>query len=644
VTAGQNEISNFDLKFSLETFDGTATALVNVVFGEDSLSAPLRMTLLSDENRAYNDTGDSGLFSIRIPEAYTLSITSGGVTSTLFDKPRPLDMRITHTQGRFDIFTVNTDAVNGWLLDSGLVLLNVGAGSPVRFNLTGILSEDVLELDINDLAVNITPFATLLSFSFFSVYGGHLSGNVHIDGTLQNPEFSGELTGTNIELNSPDFVTEHLNAATASFIIDSNRLTAEAIPFASNSGGILLGLELFMDGWKFEELALSLKTPENLFQAADVSLSRFQIAGEGICDLNIRVRPEDVLITGKITAQNGSFEVTTSQSDDASSSSRQGQNSESRKAVVIDLTATVGNRIQMVASAPNIASLRGLVTPGTVVKITSDSMLNSFDLRGDILLRGGEIEYLSRTFYLREGRVFFDGNTETLDPLVTLRAEIRETDTAGEQIRITLSATNQRLSELDATFSSSPPRSESEIYALFGKILLGNTEDSTKFLVGGISNFVGGMLQNAVLQQMEEGLRNLLKFDIFSVRTLAAQNIITSLIPNSQATEQQVSATESQKTLSAGNIFDNTTVYIGRYFGSSVYVDTLVLFTYDEALEIVNPVSNGIVITPEVGLEMSAPFATIRWSLAPVLRPGEMSFASVLVSSASVTLSWKLSF
>jgi hypothetical protein len=258
IAAGKNAIRDLKFDFSFETFAGTAGAQLDLNFGEDSLSAPLLINLASEETRADNSAADSGFFPLRVPETYSLSIASSGFTSTLFAKPKPLEMNIVHTKGRFDVFTVNTNAVRGWLLDSGLVALNVGADSPVRFELAGSVVQDALELDINNIAINVAPFSNLLSFPFVSVYDGFMSGNAHIGGTIQNPEFSGELIGTNIELNSPDFVTEHLNARTASFIIDSNQLTAEAIPFKSNSGGVLLDLELFMDGWKFEQVSIAI--------------------------------------------------------------------------------------------------------------------------------------------------------------------------------------------------------------------------------------------------------------------------------------------------------------------------------------------------------------------------------------------------
>ena len=47
-----------------------------------------------------------------------------------------------------------------------------------------------------------------------------------------------------------------------------------------------------------------------------------------------------------------------------------------------------------------------------------------------------------------------------------------------------------------------------------------------------------------------------------------------------------------------------------------------------------------IVFQPEIGLEMEAPFANIRWNFAPDLE----NFADTVVSSTSVTLSWRFTF
>jgi hypothetical protein len=63
-------------------------------------------------------------------------------------------------------------------------------------------------------------------------------------------------------------------------------------------------------------------------------------------------------------------------------------------------------------------------------------------------------------------------------------------------------------------------------------------------------------------------------------------------------------------------------------------------WVYDEAKASAADTTGGLVFQPEIGLELEAPFANIRWSLAPDLSELNQS----IVSAASITLSWRLSF
>ena len=93
-------------------------------------------------------------------------------------------------------------------------------------------------------------------------------------------------------------------------------------------------------------------------------------------------------------------------------------------------------------------------------------------------------------------------------------------------------------------------------------------------------------------------------------------------------------------TPSVGNYFDNSTVYIGKYFGSSLYADALLQWTYDEAKATRDGSSQGLVFQPELGFELSSPFANIRWNFAPDLGALQNSW----VPATSVTLSWRFTF
>jgi hypothetical protein len=97
---------------------------------------------------------------------------------------------------------------------------------------------------------------------------------------------------------------------------------------------------------------------------------------------------------------------------------------------------------------------------------------------------------------------------------------------------------------------------------------------------------------------------------------------------------------QQSKTLTAGRLLENSTVYAGKYFGSSIYVDALLHLSYDENEVLSKRSATGIVLQPQVGLELTSPFVTIRWSIAPEL--GKSDF--LWVDATSITLSWKFNF
>ena len=108
-----------------------------------------------------------------------------------------------------------------------------------------------------------------------------------------------------------------------------------------------------------------------------------------------------------------------------------------------------------------------------------------------------------------------------------------------------------------------------------------------------------------------------------------------------QAFFQTVDGNNSENpalTLDAGNFFDNTTVYIGKYIGNTVYMDAMFSLHYKENVEKVN---NGkLVLQSEFGLELPTPFVNIRWSIAPDIT----SAKNLWVPDTSISLSWKFSY
>ena len=234
--------------------------------------------------------------------------------------------------------------------------------------------------------------------------------------------------------------------------------------------------------------------------------------------------------------------------------------------------------------------------------------------------------------------------SEILNPIVTLRAETREKDYQGQTVKIIMSVENQYLNRMEPKISSDPAKSENDLQALLGQIVVADSNRASDFLFAA-SDYA---LQSTVIRSVENKLRDLLNFDIFSIRTNILQNTLS----------MGISGELSKNNFSIGNFLDNSTVYIGRYLGSSLYVDAMLHISFE------NSATNDIIsvgkpiFQPEFGLELESPFSNvpvkfnsdsefllsgpnIRINMAPDI--GAM-LQGQFVPSTSLTLSWKLTF
>ena len=138
-------------------------------------------------------------------------------------------------------------------------------------------------------------------------------------------------------------------------------------------------------------------------------------------------------------------------------------------------------------------------------------------------------------------------------------------------------------------------------------------------------------IQSTVVRQAENKLRDLLNFDIFSLRTNVLQNTYNYSVARNSAKEK----------VSIGNFLDNTTVYIGKYLGSSLYVDAMLHVSFEDS-DVNNIAAAGkMLFQPEFGMELESPFANIRVNMTPNINA---LLKNQFVPSTSVTLSWKYAF
>ena len=263
---------------------------------------------------------------------------------------------------------------------------------------------------------------------------------------------------------------------------------------------------------------------------------------------------------------------------------------------------------------------------------------------GDVLLRSGEIFYIQRSFYIREGTLYFNENELRFKPQISARAELRDrTDEGPVTISLIIdksdlitdqsqntdqSFTNKSsLEHLSHRFETNPSLSQTDVISLLGQDLTGTSvEERGREVLGNVISASSDFFaQFTVVRRLEKYVRDLFFLDMFSFRTQILQNAVL------QATGLKNSV---ERESWGSNYFDNTAVFLGKYIGSDMFFQSMFSLRYDENKQ----TFGGYTFEPEIGIELRGPFFDIRWDI--VFRHPEHLF----VDDSSITLTWRWIF
>lgn len=624
------KVSDINAFFNPSSFKGNASFTIDAELMSKKIHAPLEINL--------DGAGQGKKFSV--PDFYSVTLHSRKVSGDFVESDFPFTLMAIRSPGRFDFMTDKDNGFKASFTDDGEISAVAGKGSPVQLNLAGSIKNNIMNLDLTKIVADMRFISSEIEIPFVSFNSGILTGAVRITGPTTDPEFTGALSVAHPNFLIPLISKNYLHAEKVIMTVGQGEAVVPSTLVSLGKG--LASVEYHMDfnRWLPNSLELKINIDENRKVPLDMSFPFIHANGQASGNLSLAFTlPNEVNVSGFVIADDTDVEIvaTTLQNQFSlkniimSVPTRHKKNQEAVEEeddfiYNVDFDIIVGQRVQLLFNP----FLRGVVSPGTPISLYYDSYSGDFSFQSDIELRGGEISWLNRNFYMKEARVLFNESQDSIDPRVTVRAETRERDENGNLVTITLSANNQNVSNFNPVFSATPAKSEREIMQLLGQVV---TADST-----GVSDILGSsgdfFIQSTVMRRVENTLREMLNFDIFSIRTNVIQNSL----------KLSMDENANNKQLSVGNFIDNSTVYMGKYFGSSIYVDSMLHWTYDET-KIDNGTSvNGVVFQPEIGFEMASPFVNIRMGVAPDIDSLQKGLMSSWVPSTSMTLSWKFSF
>ena len=504
----------------------------------------------------------------------------------------------------------------------GIFYAALSAPSPVRGAITGFVDPYSIDAQAPDLYVDLGSLWRFIPPNDAIEFpAGIVTASLRIGGTIFDPEFYGTARATSVQIRVPQFLKETIRPVPANFFFNGYDITFGPVDAVVGYGAGKASGWFRFDQWIPNIFNIDIQVPQEYPVPYDFDLSGLIAKGFASGRLGLAMEDMVLSITGDLTAHDTIISLDVGEL--TALESKSAFDSEDKKvSTIADLNIRTGRRVEFFWPSVDFPIIQANADLGTGIHVTSDAVAKRFTLNGDVNLRSGEIFYLERNFYIREGTLFFRENEIQFDPRISARAEIRDRTETGP-VTISMIIDNAPLKSFTPRFVSSPPLSQLEIYSILGQYPQGEGEQRNL----ATSAVIDSLAQFTVIQRLQRQVRDFLGLDMFSMRTQLLQNMVI------QATGIQQSE-NSDRSYRIGNYFDNTTIFIGKYFGAELFGEAMLSFRYEE-----NKLDwGGLVLEPELGLEMRNPLFDIRFNMVP-LHPENM-----FIDDVSFSVIWRRSF
>ena len=254
---------------------------------------------------------------------------------------------------------------------------------------------------------------------------------------------------------------------------------------------------------------------------------------------------------------------------------------------------------------------------------------NSYSFSGDIQIRGGEIYYFQKYFYITTGSIAFDDPTY-FNPKINLRATLRDYTSSSEKVEIYLVMKDNTFDNLSPTLESSPVMELSEIMEILGQSILPSSTygdvsvSSVASLVTegfDILSRLGIVTTGNPLSTLSSSLKKVFGVDSFSLHSNILNNIVADTLANA-------SSTLSTQYSPMARFLNGTTLNVGKYLSQNLYLQLMA------HLEATGNRSSYTIISDDLALdtEFSLEWTNSAFSVTFFTRPSYFSFDSILSS------------
>ena len=505
------------------------------------------------------------------------------------------------------------ESIHGTVARDGRFTLELGSPLPIQGQAGGRIRQNQLDSEFSVTSLDMRIINTMTpNTDVFAFTTGNAQGSLRIFGPINDPDWVGFLDVIEAELAfspSPDL----LRPLNGRLIFDGKSFTLPRI--SSYSGDTKIEGEgvFYIDHWAPEGVELIFYVEE--YPGVHIAYGFDTIFVDGYATGVVRVRADEntTNLDGKVQANSCRIALLREEE-------QQEVSAIPPIPMLVNMDITTGRSVEFFWPAMNFPIVRTFARQGEEVSLYVNEETAEFFMEGEVDIRGGEIFYFDRSFYLKQGSISFAERIDEFDPWIYALAEIRERDLNNEEIKIYLEADN-KISLFSPRFYSEPSRPDVEILNLIGGTILNRFED-TDFGTAAVmltSDIIG---QFGILTPFERAVRDVLNLDLFTVRTQFLQNVLIDQIRGENLDENSL------------NPLDNTTLTLGKYLGTDLFLEALVRFQNVEDLTSTREIRT----EGELNLEWVTPFFLLEWTFTPT-HP-----ENLYLSDNSIGLSWKYAY
>ena len=497
----------------------------------------------------------------------------------------------------------------------------VGAPLPIAFDVFGRYSRGEFEADLTSVRANIPRLWQILDSRVLAFESGVATGSVRLVGPVNDPDFYGTLVADDVT-GSVDMIPATLGPGRAFLVFDENVLSIRESVVSGGIGRARVSAAITLDRWLPEEFGVDVKTLEG--EPVRVLDSFGTASVDGLAEGTLRINGDSsgTTISGALTASAMAITLTEREESDVPV--------DAERETRVDIDVTTGRGVEFLWPTDAFPILRGFADVGETVKVTYRANPREYAVVGPIDIQGGQVFYFDRSFYIREGLITFDETQEGFDPRLSVNAEIREVGPDGP-VRIYLVADENPLSQFTPRWRSEPQMAEAEILAMLGGAVFVQQEGGPIDLSQAVLLTSDLVSQFGIVRGFETTIRDALQLDLFSIRTQLFQNLIRGVISDEEYPLDT-------RVPSLGEYLDNTTLFLGKYLGTDLFLELLVQLRATDPVAAPTQSLAGITLDSEFILEWQTPFFVLEWTFFPT------DPSSLFLKDNTVSFSWEYSY